>query len=137
VRAGKTEVASGALEHDRYIDVGRQVLERFPSLQRVAITLRESKSASENGWSGLLVDRDGHAFSRHYEITIVDRVGAGDSFAAGLIHALLRGRDRQAAVEFATAASALKHTIPGDLNLVSEAEVDALVGGDSSGRVQR
>jgi 2-dehydro-3-deoxygluconokinase len=137
IRAGETNVASGALEHDRYIDVARQILERFGSVQKVAITLRESKSASENGWSGLLVDRDGHAFSRRYDITIVDRVGAGDSFAAGLIHALLGGRDRQATVEFATAASALKHTIPGDLNLVSEAEIDALVGGDSSGRVQR
>ena len=137
IRAGKTEVASGTLEHDRYIDVARQALERFPTLQKVAITLRESKSASENGWSGLFVDREGHAFSRRYEITIIDRVGAGDSFAAGLIHALLGGRERQAVVEFATAASALKHTIPGDLNLVSEAEIDALVAGESSGRVQR
>jgi 2-dehydro-3-deoxygluconokinase len=137
IRAGATEVASGSLDHARYVDVARQILDRFAAVKRVAITLRESKSASENGWSGLLVDRDGHAFSRRYEITIVDRVGAGDSFAAGLIHALLAGRDRQAVVEFATAASALKHTIPGDLNLVSEAEIDALAGGDSSGRVQR
>jgi 2-dehydro-3-deoxygluconokinase len=137
IRAGTTEVASGALDHARYVEVARQILERFAAVKRVAITLRESKSASENGWSGLLVDRDGHAFSRRYEITIVDRVGAGDSFAAGLIHALLAGRDRQAVVEFAAAASALKHTIPGDLNLVSEAEIDALVAGDSSGRVQR
>jgi 2-dehydro-3-deoxygluconokinase len=130
-------VESGALERDRYLDVARQVLSRFGSIQRVAITLRESKSASENGWSGLLVDRDGHDFSRRYEITVVDRVGAGDSFAAGLIHGLLAGWDRHHAVEFATAASALKHTIPGDLNLVSEAEVEALVAGDVSGRVQR
>jgi 2-dehydro-3-deoxygluconokinase len=137
IRAGATEVASGALDHARYVEVARQILERFAAVKRVAITLRESKSASENGWSGLLVDRDGHAFSRRYEITIVDRVGAGDSFAAGLIHTLLAGRDRQAVVEFAAAASALKHTIPGDLNLVSEAEIDALVAGDSSGRVQR
>jgi 2-dehydro-3-deoxygluconokinase len=137
IRAGATAVESGSIEHERYLDVARQVLERFPSVQQVAITLRESKSASENGWSGLLVDREGHAFSRRYEITIVDRVGAGDSFAAGLIHALLAGRDRQATVEFATAASALKHTIVGDLNLVSEAEIEALVGGDGSGRVQR
>jgi 2-dehydro-3-deoxygluconokinase len=137
IRAGKTEVASGSLEHERYLDVAAQALARFPSIQRVAITLRESKNASENGWSGLLVDRQGHAFSRHYEITIVDRVGAGDSFAAGLIHALLAGKDRADSVEFATAASALKHTIPGDLNLVTEAEIDSLAKGDVSGRVQR
>jgi 2-dehydro-3-deoxygluconokinase len=137
IRAGKTEVASGSLEHERYLDVAAQALARFPSIQRVAITLRESKNASENGWSGLLVDRQGHAFSRHYEITIVDRVGAGDSFAAGLIHALLAGKNRAESVEFATAASALKHTIPGDLNLVTEAEIDSLAKGDVSGRVQR
>jgi 2-dehydro-3-deoxygluconokinase len=137
IRAGKTEVASGSLEHERYLDVAAQALARFPSIQRVAITLRESKNASENGWSGLLVDRQGHAFSRHYEITIVDRVGAGDSFAAGLIHALLAGKNRAESVEFATAASALKHTIPGDLNLVTEAEIDSLAKGDISGRVQR
>ena len=137
IRAGKTEVASGSLEHERYLDVAAQALARFPSIQRVAITLRESKNASENGWSGLIVDRQGHAFSRHYEITIVDRVGAGDSFAAGLIHALLAGKNREESVEFATAASALKHTIPGDLNLVTEAEIDSLAKGDVSGRVQR
>ncbi len=137
IRAGSTDVASGTLQHDRYLDVTRQVLERFPSVKHAAITLRESKSASENGWSGLLADREGHAFSRHYDITLVNRVGAGDSFAAGLIHALIEGRDRQGAIEFATAASALKHTIPGDLNLVSIAEVEALVAGDGSGRVQR
>jgi 2-dehydro-3-deoxygluconokinase len=137
IKAGKTEVASGSLEHERYLDVAGQALARFPNVQKVAITLRESKNASENGWSGLLVDREGHAFSRHYDITIVDRVGAGDSFAAGLVHALLAGRDRKEAVEFATAASALKHTIPGDLNLVTEAEIDSLAKGDVSGRVQR
>jgi len=135
IRAGSVE--SGTLDHGRYLNVATTVLERFPTLKRVAITLRESKSASENGWSALLVDRDGHAFSRHYDVTIVDRVGSGDSFAAGLIHALLDGRDRQAAVEFAAAASALKHSIPGDFNLVTLAEIEALVKGDGSGRVQR
>jgi 2-dehydro-3-deoxygluconokinase len=137
IQAGKTEVTSGSLEHERYLDVAGQVLARFPSVRKVAITLRESKSASENGWSALLVDREGHAFSRHYDITVVDRVGAGDSFAAGLVHALLAGRDRKQAVEFATAASALKHTIPGDLNLVTEAEIESLARGEVSGRVQR
>jgi 2-dehydro-3-deoxygluconokinase len=135
IRAGSVE--SGSLDHARYLAVGHSVLARFPALRRVAITLRESKSASENGWSALLVDRDGHAFSRHYDLTVIDRVGAGDSFAAGLIHALLAGRERQAVVEFAAAASALKHSVPGDFNLVSLAEVEALVGGDGSGRVQR
>ncbi|HEV8549294.1 MAG TPA: sugar kinase [Polyangiaceae bacterium] len=135
IRAGHVE--SGSLDHERYLEVAHTVLARFPALRQVAITLRESKSASENGWSALLVDRDGHAFSRHYDVTVIDRVGAGDSFAAGLIHALLGGRDRQAAVDFAAAASALKHTVPGDFNLVSLAEVEALAGGDGSGRVQR
>jgi len=135
IRAGAVE--SGSLDHSRYVGVAQTVLARFPALKQVAITLRESKSASENGWSALLADRDGHAFSRHYDVTVVDRVGAGDSFAAGLIHALLEGRERQAAVDFATAASALKHSIPGDFNLVSLAEIEALARGDGSGRVQR
>lgn len=135
IRAGSVE--SGSLDHGRYLGVAEAVLKTFPAIRRVAITLRESKSASQNGWSALLADRDGHAFSRHYDLTVVDRVGAGDSFAAGLIHALLDGRERQAAVEFAAAASALKHTIPGDFNLVTLGEVEALVRGDGSGRVQR
>lgn len=135
IRAGN--VASGSLDQGRYLGVAAAVLETFPAVRRVAITLRESKSASENGWSALLADREGHAFSRHYDLTVIDRVGAGDSFAAGLIHALLDGRERQAAVEFAAAASALKHTIPGDFNLVTLGEVEALVKGDGSGRVQR
>ncbi len=135
IRAGSVE--SGSLDHDRYVGVGQAVLSRFPALKRVAITLRESKSASENGWSALLVDRDGHALSRHYDLTVVDRVGAGDSFAAGLIHALLDGRERQAAVELAAAASALKHSIPGDFNLVTLSEIETLARGDGSGRVQR
>jgi len=135
IRAGSVE--SGSLDHGRYVGVAEAVLARFPTLKRVAITLRESKSASENGWSALLVDRDGHALSRHYDLTVIDRVGAGDSFAAGLIHALLEGRERQSAVDFAAAASALKHTIPGDFNLVTLAEIEALATGDGSGRVQR
>lgn len=135
IHAGQVE--GGSLEHARYLSVAGQVFARFPALKRVAITLRESRSASDNGWSALLAERDGHAFSRKYDISVVDRVGAGDSFAAGLIHALLEGRDRQASVEFATAASALKHSIPGDFNLVTLAEVETLARGDGSGRVQR
>jgi 2-dehydro-3-deoxygluconokinase len=135
IRAGSVE--SGSLDHTRYVGVAEQVLARFPALERVAITLRESRSASDNGWSALLADRNGHAFSRHYDIAVVDRVGAGDSFAAGLVHALAEGRERQAAVDFATAASALKHSIPGDFNLVTLSEIETLARGDGSGRVQR
>jgi 2-dehydro-3-deoxygluconokinase len=135
IRAGSVE--SGSLDRSRYVGVARAVLETFPRIESVAITLRESRSASENGWSALLADRDGHAFGREYDLRVIDRVGAGDSFAAGLIHALIAGKDRQAAVEFATAASALKHAIPGDFNLVNLAEIETLVRGDGSGRVQR
>ena len=137
IKAGATQVHSGSLEHAGYLDVAAQLVQRFPNIERVAITLRESHSASHNGWSGLLVDRQGHSFSKKYELTIVDRVGGGDSFAAGLIHGLLAGKDRQGAIEFAVAASALKHSISGDFNLVSAAEVEALAAGDGSGRVQR
>ncbi len=132
-----SHVESGSLDRGRYLAVADQVLLRFPAVKRVAITLRESRSASDNGWSALLAERHGHAFSRKYGISVVDRVGAGDSFAAGLVHALLEGRDRQASIEFATAASALKHSIPGDFNLVTLAEVETLARGDGSGRVQR
>jgi 2-dehydro-3-deoxygluconokinase len=135
IRAGSVE--SGSLDRGRYVGVAEAVLARFPAVERVAITLRESRSASDNGWSALLADRSGHAFSRHYDISVVDRVGAGDSFAAGLVHALVAGRDRENAVEFATAASALKHSIPGDYNLVTAAEIETLARGDGSGRVQR
>jgi 2-dehydro-3-deoxygluconokinase len=137
IKAGTTQVASGELQHAQYLDVARQMFARFPNLTHVAITLRESHSASHNGWSGVLVDKAGHSFSRHYDLAIVDRVGGGDSFAAGLIHALATGKDRAQAIEYAVAASALKHSVSGDFNLVSLAEVEALVGGDGSGRVQR
>lgn len=137
IKAGSTQVASGALQHQQYLDVAAQMFARFPNLSHVAITLRESHSASHNGWSGVLVDKAGHSFSRHYDLAIVDRVGGGDSFAAGLIHALITGKDRGQAIEYAVAASALKHSVSGDFNLVSLAEVEALVGGDGSGRVQR
>jgi 2-dehydro-3-deoxygluconokinase len=137
IEAGSTDVTSGELDHDRYKDVAAQLMARFPSLKQVAITLRESISASQNGWSAMLVDANGASFSKRYDITIVDRVGGGDSFAAGLIHALVAGKDRQGAIEFAVAASCLKHSINGDLNLVTVDEVERLAGGDGSGRVQR
>jgi 2-dehydro-3-deoxygluconokinase len=137
IKAAGSDMSAGALDHQRYLDVAKQLVGRFPNLAAVAITLRESLSASHNRWSGLLVDRQGHSFSRRHELTIVDRVGGGDSFAGGLIHALLSGRTREQAIEFAAAASALKHSLMGDFNLISVAEVEALVAGDGSGRVQR
>ena len=105
----------------------------------VAVTLRESVSASDNGWSAVLWDSASGTMhqSQRYVVRLVDRIGGGDSFAAGLIYATLDGRPLDAALRFAVAASALKQTIPGDLNRVSVAEVDALAGGDASGRVRR
>jgi 2-dehydro-3-deoxygluconokinase len=99
--------------------------------------LRGSISASENNWAGMLYDGNDYYFSRNYLIKIVDRVGGGDSFGAGLIYSLLNGFDMQKAIEFAVAASCLKHTIEGDFNMVSVEEVNRLAGGDASGRVQR
>ena len=104
----------------------------------IAITLRESKSADWNGWAACLNDRENFYVSKRYEIRdIVDRVGGGDSFGGGLIYALLNGKDTQSAIEFAVAASALKHSVEGDFNRVSVSEVEKLAGGDGSGRVQR
>ena len=131
-----TDVSSGKLEIDSYKEIFKEMKEVF-GFKMVATTLRESYSATKNGWSALLYD--GHSFyqSKHYTIDpIIDRVGGGDSFSAGLIHGLLT-KSSQDAIEFAVAASALKHTIPGDFNQVSEAEVLTLAGGDASGRVQR
>jgi len=137
IRAPASDVARGDLQPARYLDVAGELLARFSALSTVAVTLRESHGATRNGWSGLLVERAGHAFARRYEIDVVDRIGAGDAFAAGLIHARLAGMSAAEAVEFAAAAGALKHTIEGDFNLVSAAEIAALVAGDASGRVRR
>jgi 2-dehydro-3-deoxygluconokinase len=132
------DVQSGALDHEKYCALATRVLEEFPTLERQVITLRESHSADRNGWSAVLHNRKQFLTSRRYDITdIVDRVGGGDSFAAGLIHGLRTYRDDQQALEFATAASCLKHSILGDINRVSVAEVEALMQGDASGRVQR
>jgi 2-dehydro-3-deoxygluconokinase len=133
-----TDVTSGELDAERYHEVSERLSREF-NVSQVAITLRESRSASENGWSAVLFDAKTGAFhqSQRYEITIVDRLGGGDSFAAGLIYGLLTGRPPDAALRFAVAASALKHAIPGDFNRVSVAEVDRLAQGDASGRVQR
>ena len=136
IKAGRTDVTSGQIDHEGYQQVARQLVERF-GLEKVAITLRESISASDNNWSAMLYDGRGFYRSRVYKVHIVDRVGGGDSFAGGLIYALLAGKTPQDALEFAVAASALKHSIFGDFNLVSAAEVETLAGGDASGRVQR
>jgi 2-dehydro-3-deoxygluconokinase len=133
-----TDVTRGALNLDGYRDVAQRVAREF-NVSTVAITLRESRSASENGWSAALWDAGAGAFhhSQRYDIDVVDRIGSGDSFAAGLIYGLVTGRTPEAALRFAVAASALKHSIPGDFNRVTVAEVDRLAGGDASGRVQR
>jgi 2-dehydro-3-deoxygluconokinase len=132
------DVTRGELDVAGYRAVAEQITRELGPRQ-VAITLRESRSASDNGWSAVLWDADTAAFhvSQHYEVRLVDRIGGGDSFAAGLIHGLVTGRPPGQALRFAVAASALKQTIPGDFNRVSVAEVDALAQGDASGRVQR
>jgi 2-dehydro-3-deoxygluconokinase len=136
IKAAGVEVAQAVIDRDRYVDVARQLTDRF-GFKGVAITLRESYSASRNGWSAMYYHGGHVCFSRRYEIDIVDRVGAGDAFAAGFIHAQGAGQAPQQVVDFAVAASCLKHTIPGDYNRVSLREVEALLGGDGSGRVQR
>jgi len=132
------DVHSGKLDAAQYSRLTEKVLGEFPNLKVMAVTLRESRSASQNGWSACLHDRKNFLISRHYEIThIVDRVGGGDAFAAGLIYGLKRLPDHQAALEFAVAASCLKHSLPGDYNRFSADEVKALTKGGGSGRVER
>ena len=132
------DVDSGKLASEQYRKLTEKVLAAYPNLKLLAVTLRESKSASHNGWSACLNDRERFLVSRHYEIThIVDRVGGGDSFAGGLIYGLLELQDHEKALEFAVAASCLKHSIPGDFNRFTVDEVNALLKGGGSGRVQR
>jgi 2-dehydro-3-deoxygluconokinase len=132
------KVESGKLDEGLYRELTRKVLQAYPKLRALAVTLRESRSADHNGWSACLNDREQFYRSKKYEITdIVDRVGGGDSFAGGLIYGLQTYQDKQDALEFAVAASCLKHSIPGDFNLVTREEVEKLRGGDGSGRVQR
>jgi len=132
------DVESGELDTAKYEALSAKVLSEFPDMSVIAITLRESYSADRNGWSACLRDADGFKLSRRYEITdIIDRVGGGDSFASALIYGLNAYEDRQQSLEFAVAASCLKHSISGDFNRVSVAEVQHLMGGDASGRVQR
>jgi len=134
----KADVASGRLDSGVYRELAESVLAAYPQLKVIAITLRESHSASHNGWSACLHNRKEFLLSRHYEIThIVDRVGAGDSFAAGLIFGLEELSSHQEALEFAAAASCLKHSIPGDFCRLSRGEVEDLLKGGGSGRVKR
>ena len=131
-------VEEGAVDAARYRAMCEAVLAAFPNLRLQAITLRESHSANHNGWSACLHDRKAFLVSQRYEVTdVVDRVGTGDAFAAGLIYALLTGMEMRPALEFAAAASCLKHSIPGDVNRCSVAEVKALMAGGGSGRIQR
>ncbi len=137
IRAEGSDVTKGALPVESYAVVADRLMETY-GFSTVATSLRTSVSASINRWAGMMSSPSGHVVSRTYEINpIVDRVGGGDSFAAGLVFGLLRGAEAQDCVEFAAAASCLKHSIPGDVNLVTEDEVRALVSGDGSGRVRR
>lgn len=131
-------VESGTLDADKYRYLTDKVLALFPNLKAIAITLRESQSADVNGWSACINDRKEFCVSKRYDIRdIVDRVGGGDSFAAGLIYGLYKYGGMREALEFAAAASCLKHSVPGDFNRVSAAEVEKLKNGDESGRVVR
>lgn len=150
IHAAGADVAKGQIRADSYEQVAREIVRQFPNVRQVAITLRESLSADHNNWGGMLLDatssdccfapRNENGEYAPYAITdIVDRIGAGDSFAAGLLHAIHspKYQGTQAAIDFAVAASCLKHSVHGDFNYVTEAEVAALIAGNASGRVQR
>lgn len=136
VSAEGSDLTGGKIEHERYLEVAEKMTERF-GLKHFAVTLRESISASRNGWSGMFYTGGKPHFSQRYEIDIVDRVGGGDSFAAGLIYSVITGKSPADAIAFAVAASCLKHSIVGDFNYVKLKEVETLLAGDGSGRVQR
>ena len=136
IKADGTDVTSGKVNHEGYKEVARKLTERF-HFEKVAITLRTSLSANDNNWAAMLYDGSDYYFSKEYKIHIVDRVGGGDSFGAGLIYSCLQNASPQDIIEFAVAASCLKHSIEGDFNMITVDEVKKLAGGDSSGRVQR
>ena len=136
IKAENTDVSGGKLNYDGYRQVACGLAEKF-GFKKVAITLRTSISANDNKWAAMLYDGKDYYFSKSYDVHIVDRVGGGDSFGAGLIYSLLEGFDMQSSLEFAVAASCLKHSIEGDFNMVSVSEVQKLAKGDGSGRVQR
>ena len=132
------DVESGELDREKYKALGDKVLVEYPNMKMIAITLRESHSADWNGWAACLNDREHFYVSKKYEIRdIIDRVGGGDSFAGGLLYGLTTYQDNQKALEFAVGASCLKHSIIGDFNRVGVADVEKLIAGDGSGRVQR
>lgn len=132
------DVESGSLDREKYRMLGSKVLSAFPNMKMIAITLRESHSADWNGWAACLNDGKDFYVSKKYEIRdIVDRVGGGDSFAGGLLYGLNHYEDKQSALEFAVAASCLKHSVIGDFNRVNVSDVTKLMGGDGTGRVQR
>ena len=135
-KAANTDITKGELNLDGYKDVFKQMKEKF-GFKYIASTLRASHSASDNGWSALVYDGNEFYHTRQYEVRIVDRVGSGDSFASGFIYGLVTGMPLSDAAEFGVAASAIKHTIPGDLNHATLEEVKGLMKGDASGRVQR
>ncbi|MEG0014641.1 MAG: sugar kinase [Cellulosilyticaceae bacterium] len=136
IHAAATDITGGELNHEGYKDVAKQLVERF-NFKYVAITLRGSISANDNNWAAMLYDTKDFFFSKNYLVHIVDRVGGGDSFGAGLIYSLISNYAPQEAIEFAVAASCLKHAVEGDYNRVTVDEVKTLAGGDGSGRVQR
>lgn len=136
IEAEGSDITGGKLNKEGYKSVAKQLMDQF-GFEKVAITLRTSISASDNDWAGMLYDGKEYCFSKEYHLRIVDRVGGGDSFGGGLIYSLLTGKTTREAIEFAAAASALKHSIEGDFNRVSVAEVEKLANGDASGRVQR
>jgi 2-dehydro-3-deoxygluconokinase len=136
IKPKNSDVTSGKLDHDDYEDVARQIVERF-GCEKVAFTLRTSVSASDNKWAGILYESGRAYFSREYAMHIVDRVGGGDSFSAGLIYSVLNDFDPQKTLDFAVAASCLKHSIEFDFNLSTVEDVESLINGDGSGRVQR
>ena len=136
IEAEDTDIYSGKLNHAGYKSVAKQLADKF-GFEKVAITLRTSISASDNDWAGMLYDGEKYCFSKSYHLHIVDRVGGGDSFGGGLIYSLLSGKSTQDAIEFAVAASALKHSVEGDYNRVSISEVEKLANGDGSGRIKR
>jgi 2-dehydro-3-deoxygluconokinase len=137
IEAENTDINSGVISQKGYEGIGKRLMEKFPNIKYVAFTLRESISASCNGWSAMLTDGKNVYKSKKYTIDIVDRVGGGDSFGAGLIYGLKNKLGEQNAIEFAVAASCIKHTVEGDFNIASVDEVNKLAGGDGSGRVQR
>ena len=136
IEAENTDIESGKLNEEGYVSVAKQLTDKF-GFKAVAITLRESINANDNNWSGMLYTGGQAFFSKKYAVHIVDRVGGGDSFGAGLIYSMLNGAYAQDAIKFAVAASCLKHSIEGDYNMVSVDEVKALANGNASGRVQR